>query len=146
MSRLGHTAAKVGGRGPDSNASMIMFATLGCLSRITEMESAQLAQKARTLVRITLRDPTPPMLSGSVAASFDNASHWSGAMPKMKHMQPSATGPCELHHQLWPNNTEREVGARICTMQQQRPSGLDVWTEGFRCNNSWWSWIVRSRW
>ena len=88
---------------------MIMSVTGGCRSRIIEMESVQLAQNAGTLVRTALLNPTPPVLSGSVAASFVNASHKSGAMPKMAHMH--LHNPASWAPTPWPTLAKQHAGS-----------------------------------
>ena len=79
------TAERMGVAGSDSRASTIMFATPGWRSLTMDNESAQLAQCALLLVRTALRNPRPPILRGSEAASFASASHWSSPTLKMVH-------------------------------------------------------------
>ena len=55
--------------------STIILATMGCRARIMANESAQLAQKAKALVRAALRRPNPPMHNGKDATSLVNSSH-----------------------------------------------------------------------
>ena len=98
----------MGVAGSDSRASTIMSATPGWRSLTIDNESSQLAQCSLLLVRTALRNPRPPILRGSDAASFASASHWSSPTLRMahRHLHNGVMSLCEMHGQLWPRSRE----------------------------------------